>query len=151
MVVKPIIYTHRFLYLWGLHTHIEICLYLGFSYTHRDVPVFGVFIHTNRDLTILGSSYTQRFAYIWGFHTHIEMLLSLESSYIYTNRDLSIAGVSIHIERFAYLWGLPTHVITWPLAIEQTLSYAAPQCVRMLYVGVFFYIFQVTWPFDAWK
>ncbi len=39
-------------------------------------------------------------------------------------------------------------LITWPLASEQTLSYATPQCVGILST---FFIIQVPWPVDVWK
>ncbi len=39
-------------------------------------------------------------------------------------------------------------LITWPIASEQILSYATPQCVGILLTV---YIIQVTWPFDVWK
>ncbi len=39
-------------------------------------------------------------------------------------------------------------LITWPLASEQTLLFAIPQCVGILLT---FFIIQVTCPFDVWK
>ncbi len=39
-------------------------------------------------------------------------------------------------------------LITWPLASEQAVSYATPQCVGILLT---FFIIQDMWPFDVWK